>query len=341
LNEQSREQGAAIVLVAFALVFLGGLAAIVVDVGYARQVRRQAQNAADAGALAAVVDYNGTPATENAARARAVEYVEDNGFSSGNATVAISFLTNAAGDPCVRATISNRLVPTSFGRIIGVNSLNVGASSTACQPPGNVTLPGLFAGGTCTGPGKAMVLSGNDNKIEGGVHSNADAKENGNNNTRVSGNATYVTNPLDISGSGAHWWTGATQISAVPWPIAFNIADFAPGGSRAVAAAGNYFSFTGDQVRNGAVNAGIYYTTGKWELTSVTVTPFNGRTGATFVSSGGLIDLKGNVNIRPYSGIPERLVLFTNWNDGKTGNNRCDAEVLKLSGNCNHFDGVV
>ncbi|MBA3361322.1 MAG: hypothetical protein H0T94_07680 [Acidimicrobiia bacterium] len=226
-------------------------------------------------------------------------------------------------------------------QIIGVNSLNVGASSTACQPPGNVTLPGLFAGGTCTGPGKAMVLSGNDNKIEGGVHSNADAKENGNNNTRVSGNATYVTNPLDISGSGAHWWTGATHISAVPWPMAFNIADFAPGGSRAVAAAGNYFSFTGDQVRNGAVNAGIYYTTGKWELTSVTVTPFNGRTGATFVSSGGLIDLKGNVNIRPYSGIPERLVLFTNWNDGKTGNNRCDAEVLKLSGNCNHFDGVV
>ncbi|MCA1736575.1 MAG: hypothetical protein LC739_10865 [Actinobacteria bacterium] len=68
------------------------------------------------------------------------------------------------------------------------------------------------------------------------------------------------------------------------------------------------------------------------------MTPFNGRTGATFVSSGGLIDLKGNVNIRPYSGIPERLVLFTNW---KTGNNRCDAEVLKLSGNCNHFDRVV
>ena len=320
MNEQSREQGAAIVLVAFALIFLGGLAAIVVDVGYARQVRRQAQNAADAGALAAVVDYNGTPATENAARARAVEYVEDNGFSSGNATVAISFLTNAAGDPCVRATISNRLVPTSFGRIIGVNSLNVGASSTACQPPGNVTLPGLFAGGTCTGPGKAMVLSGNDNKIEGGVHSNADAKENGNNNTRVSGNATYVTNPLDISGSGAHWWTGATQISAVPWPIAFNIADFAPGGSRAVAAAGNYFSFTGDQVRNGAVNAGIYYTTGKWELTSVTVTPFNGRTGATFVSSGGLIDLKRQRQHPALLGNPQTVGPFhelERWQDGQ------------------------
>ncbi|MGI8517426.1 MAG: pilus assembly protein TadG-related protein [Acidimicrobiia bacterium] len=305
MSEQPRERGAAIVLVAFALIFLCGMAAVVVDVGFARQVRRQAQNAADAGALAAVVDYTGSPATENASRARALEYVEDNGFSSANSTVSASFLTNAAGDPYVRVTISNRSVPTSFGKIIGVSSLNVGAGSTACQPEGNVTLPGLFAGGTCTGPGKGMVLSGNDNRIEGGLHSNVDAKENGNNNTRVSGFASYVTNPVDISGSGVHWWTGATQTSSVPWPIAFDIADFAPGGSRAVAAGSNYYSFTGDQpLVNVALPAGIYYTTGKWELTGVTVTPFNGKTGATFVSSDGLIDLKGNNNIRPYWASP-------------------------------------
>ncbi|MCA1736573.1 MAG: pilus assembly protein TadG-related protein [Actinobacteria bacterium] len=82
MNEQSREQGAAIVLVAFALVFLCGLAAIVVDVGYARQVRRQAQNAAVRvrSPLWSITTALPPPTTP---RARAVEYVEDNGFSSG------------------------------------------------------------------------------------------------------------------------------------------------------------------------------------------------------------------------------------------------------------------
>ncbi|MCA1736574.1 MAG: hypothetical protein LC739_10860 [Actinobacteria bacterium] len=174
-------------------------------------------------------------------------------------------MTNAAGDPCVRATISNRLVPTSFGRIIGVNSLNVGASSTACQPPGNVTLPGLFAGGT--GTGKAMVLSRND-KQDRGWRPQQRRCERERQTTTLESAATPRMSRILLTSLAPEPIGGLERRrSAVPWPIAFNIADSAPGGSRAVAAAGNYFSFTGDQVRNGAVNAGIYYTTGKWELT--------------------------------------------------------------------------
>lgn len=339
------ERGATLPLVALSLVLLIGLAAIVVDIGNGRQIRRQAFAAVDAAALAAVVDYNGTSATEAAATTRAIEYVDDNGFPPAATTINVTFSINALGEPCVTVHIQNYPVATFFSRIWGTMQLPVSAISTGCQTPGDVTLPGLFAGGSCTGSGKAFVTSGNNNRMEGSIHSNFDAKESGNDNDLVSGTATYTSNPLDVSGSGTHWWDPATYVGPTPqpWPVTFNISDYQPGGARAVAAGAWYYDFTGSNIiRSGNVQAGLYYTDRQIELTSVTVVPFNGKTGATFVTSGGLIELKGDSVIRPFQDEPTRLTFFAGWQEpGKTGALRCDSETMKVSGNCNQFDGVL
>jgi Flp pilus assembly protein TadG len=338
------DQGATLPLIALSLVLLMGMAAIVVDIGNGRQIRRQAQSAVDAAALAAVVDYNGNAGTQAASTARAIEYVEDNGFSDASTDIQVSFSTNAAGEPCVLVRINNYPVATFFGRALGATTLPVTAESIGCQTPNTVTLPGLMAGGTCSGSGKAFVISGNDNRMIGSIHSNYDVLESGNNNVLTGGTATFSSNPRVVSGTAPHWWDPASgPVAQMTWPpISFNITDYQPGGSHAFA--GNYFSFTGDRSLSGTINSGVYYTTGKWELTNIAVNAFNGHTGATFVTNGGVIELKGNSVIRPFDLEMQKLTFFAGWAEpGKQSptTNRCDSETMKVSGNCNRFDGVA
>jgi hypothetical protein len=330
-------------LVALSLVLLMGMAAMVVDIGNGRQIRRQAQGAVDSASLAAVVDYDGQGATQTAATARAIEYVEDNGFLDGNTDILVSFSTSAAGEPCVTVEIRNYPVATFFGRVLGATSLPVTAVATGCQAPNTISVPGLFAGGEqCTGSGKAFTISGNNNRMEGSIHSNLDAKEAGNNNVRISGTtATYVSTPLNVSGAAPLWWLGATQTGQVAWPLTFTISDYQPGGSHAIAAGSNYFAFTGDRSLTGPINSGIYYTTGKWALDSISVNPYLGHTGATFVTNGGAIELNGNNSlIRPFDLETQKLTFFAGWSE-KSGGERCDSETMKLSGNCILFDGIA
>jgi hypothetical protein len=321
------------------------MAAMVIDIGNGRQIRRQAQSAVDAAALAAVIDYNGSPATQPASTLRAIEYVEDNGFLDANTDINVAFSTNAAGEPCVEVEIRNYPVATFFGRVLGATQLPLTAISLGCQTPNIVALPGMLAGGTCSGSGKSFVLSGNDNRMFGSIHSNYDAKESGNSNLLTGGTATYTIPPVDISGSGTHWWQPASQAGTMAWPLTFNIAEYQPGGSKAVAAGTNYFSFTGDQSRSGALNSGIYYTTGKWVLSNISISAYNGHTGATFVTSGGAIELSGdNMVLRPFDTEAQKLTFFAGWQEpGKQSpvTNRCDSETMKVSGNCNRFDGVA
>jgi hypothetical protein len=322
-----------------------GMAAVVVDIGNGRQIRRQAQSAVDAAALAAVIDYNGNASTQAASTARAIEYVEDNGFLAASTDIQVSFSTNAAGEPCVTVRINNYPVATFFGRVLGATSLPVTAVSMGCQTPSTTSLPGMFSGGQdCSGSGKAFTISGNDNVMIGSIHSNYDAKEGGTRNNLSSGVATYVSTPLDVSGSPPNWWRGATQTSVQPWPVNYALAQFNTGGQYAVAAGSFYSRTAGDRNFSGSVPAGLYYVTGKVKFTSVTIAPrtIGGvtRTGATFVS-GGLMELDGdNSLIRPFEDAPTRLTFFAGWQE-KSGGERCDSETFKMNGNCNLFDGVL
>jgi hypothetical protein len=321
------------------------MAAVVVDIGNGRQIRRQAQSAVDAAALAAVVDYNGSVATQAASLARAIEYVEDNGFSDAATDIQVSFSTNAAGEPCVTVRINNYPVATFFGRVLGATSLPVTAVSMGCQTPSTTTLPGMFSGGQdCTGAGKAFTVSGNDNVMIGSIHSNYDAKEGGTRNNLSSGVATYASAPLDVSGSAPNWWRGATLSGIQPWPITHTLSQFDTSGQYAITAGGFYSNVPGGTNFSGSVPAGLYYINGSTKFTSVTIAPrtIGGatRTGASFVSEG-LMELDGdNTLIRPFEDAPNRLTFYAGWQE-KSGGERCDSETFKFSGNCNLFDGVA
>jgi hypothetical protein len=120
-------------MVALLTTVLAGLAALVVDLGMARDEVRTAQNAADAAALAAAqrladaIDPEAvTTADIAAARAVANSYVTANGWRSGIAT----FQVDSAARTVTIALIPVRS-PRIFAGALGMSTPTVGASAQA------------------------------------------------------------------------------------------------------------------------------------------------------------------------------------------------------------------
>lgn len=165
------EGGFVVVLVAITVVVTLAFAAIAVDLGNARQQRRQAQNAVDGAALAAareLVDVTQTPAAReaaavNVAKAYATKTFGPLTWTGCHDTAALALQPDAGNDDtCVSidATLTSvrvRLpvdrVSTSFGGVVGVPTLYVTAAATAAisTPGGNRVLPVAITTGTGTG----------------------------------------------------------------------------------------------------------------------------------------------------------------------------------------------
>lgn len=129
-----RDDGAMAVVVAILLAFaLIGLAAIATDAGLVAQARRQAQSAADAGALAGVQRL---PASQSGAEADAISYARENIPPAlvtdedvlGEEWIEVSF----EGDPATQVTVEVKGA-TSLGlaRIWGMETAWARASATA------------------------------------------------------------------------------------------------------------------------------------------------------------------------------------------------------------------
>ncbi len=166
MRQKSRrgERGAIIIHVAIALIALLAFASFVVDYGVFWVSRRQAQNAADTGALAGATSLlldDGTTAT---AKLSAETFTGQSAIwgqanvpgGSGNIVVAAS--GTAAGEEnippcgtnrgCVRVdvfrnepdrngTVRGAALPTFFSNIVGINSQGVRATATAETAAGN------------------------------------------------------------------------------------------------------------------------------------------------------------------------------------------------------------
>jgi Flp pilus assembly protein TadG len=121
------------VVVASMAVVLVGLLAIVVDLGMARDEQQQAQNAADAAALAAATSLARTvnPAAvtdQEIARARALadQYVQANGWQAG-----IGAFTVDGGAQTVTVNLEPVQAPRIFAGVIAGDTPSVGASAQA------------------------------------------------------------------------------------------------------------------------------------------------------------------------------------------------------------------
>jgi putative Flp pilus-assembly TadE/G-like protein len=139
----SREQGQVLVLaLIFIVVVLLGMAALVVDVGYAYYAHRSLQSSADASALA------GAQELPDSARAQSVanSYGGQNGGKNAHnnipgvaTTVTTKCLTSIPGcDPVNAVVVTERAakVPTIFAKLLGIDHFDVKAKATACSPCG-------------------------------------------------------------------------------------------------------------------------------------------------------------------------------------------------------------
>jgi Flp pilus assembly protein TadG len=182
------ERGATMVLVALFAVVLLGVTAIVVDIAYAKGERREAQNAADAAALAAAQELDGQTGQITRAVNRAMEYAALNvpglttadwaGCTDSKKLSYVPPSQPSAG--CISfdsATAPTRIrvrVPESspafFGTVFGQDGYDVSSGATAARSQ-TTTTSGSPAGpcGLCIiSPGTLQIAGINTLQVTGG-----------------------------------------------------------------------------------------------------------------------------------------------------------------------------
>ena len=198
------EGGAIAIIVAISLVMFMGLAALVVDLGHARDVRRQAQNAADASALAAGNELylvRVTPRISQAVAAAQAYALANYGVSVAEwdsctdpdklayvpmgSTPCISF-DQQAKPLEVRVRIPGDEVQTVFGAALGFGDVVVAARAKARLAPGTTSICGL-----CVIGHEDHDLQNGDATVSGGdIHFNGDVSVSNNGLVATDGDIT-------------------------------------------------------------------------------------------------------------------------------------------------------
>jgi hypothetical protein len=144
----SAERGSTLLMVVFCLFVLFGMAAFAVDLANFFVVRSEAQRAADAAALAGATLWGNSPCVSSTtgcssfqtqAQNEAIGVGDQNlvnGVSPNIQSGDISFDFSVANDPRITVTVqmtSSRgdAVPTFFGKVLGVSTVDVRAQATA------------------------------------------------------------------------------------------------------------------------------------------------------------------------------------------------------------------
>ena len=151
------DSGVVALLAVALLVGMLGLAAIVVDLGNARDLDRQAQNAADAGALAAA-QFMAGPGSPDPAQAVVVgqRYIDANGWDGGASSVRVDPVAGT-----VDVVLAPRQAPRFFAGVVGGGTPTVGASAQARWLGGGAALCALCVIGDYDGQvGSAVVVRG-------------------------------------------------------------------------------------------------------------------------------------------------------------------------------------
>jgi hypothetical protein len=354
------EHGFVVVLVALSLLVILVLTALVVDLGQGRQRRRSSQNAADAAALASVQELPDGPW-----QTAGEDYVNDNDFDASVASLergdwddsTETFTTDPAGE-CVEA-VTEETGDSIFGGVVGDDEITVRTSAVACMTVSGGSLPALFAGSPCAGPGAGQdaLKIQNGNLIQGGFHSNGDVTFGGagGDPVRVIGDGTYVNdvgpNAFDdkVSFFESDGVTPADDrnprlVGTQPFPFEVDIADYQPGGAAALAAGPDYHNlsplggnaFAREVEQNwvgpdGKIIPGIYYTSGAPRL------PDLSGDAVMFVAQGE-ITASGGTDLDAYDDttLANDIVLFSN-----AGGESCGNRAIRISGSDIAWTGVL
>lgn len=205
------EDGVVLILVAMLLVVIIGCAALAIDVGSFYQAQRQAQSAADAGALAGSQDL---PTNTTQALSDAKAYALKNDPQSNPVP---TIVTSSTGATDVKVTVSAS-TPSFFGQFFGMTHANVSATAVAGHNYSPVAASIFADAGANPSPSPTdpancnlgITYTGASAAITGGVVSN--------------GALTVSTNPTsdlgaESYGAGCSGPTGATALPPQPYPI--------------------------------------------------------------------------------------------------------------------------
>jgi hypothetical protein len=210
------ERGAVAILVSVFALVMFVLAALVVDLGMARETRRDSQNAADASALAAAnrlylnggadasaaVDTATTYGTTNfgttaAEWASCTDIGRPVGFVAvAGKTACVSFSPSLTAPTEVRVVMPVRNVKTGLGNAAGVSKVPVAASAQAAVVPGGMAKCGL------------CVIGSGDHDVQNGSIDVSGAA--------IYFNGTLSTNPqadIEASGTGSGVYLQGTKPS--------------------------------------------------------------------------------------------------------------------------------
>lgn len=210
------ERGAVAIMVAVVSVTLFIVAAMVVDLGLARDTKRQSQSAADASALAAANALYPTPGAPDlvAAAAQAKQYAFINfgvALTAWNSCVdpAIGSRVASASTQCVsfddaddptnvRVVIPTRTVDTTLGALADVDEINIATAARAALDPGTLIECGLCVLGSgvhSIGNGDASVLSAGG----AGIHINGSLAGQTNSEVTASGGSITIEGTFGAS----------------------------------------------------------------------------------------------------------------------------------------------
>ena len=233
------EQGVIAVVVAVAAVLVFVLAALIVDLGMARDTRREAQNASDAAALAAgnVLYNNSTTPKFPAAVQAAKDYAAQNyGVTASEwatcvdaaalryqptTTSCISFESSGGSGQdlvkpdTVRVLIPTRDVDTTLGALAGVSHVSI-----AAQAEVGVRLESVPACALCVlGPGPHNLQNGDATVAGGNIHFNGSVSVSNNGLIATDGDITVQNT---ASGPLANYVPDPqTNQAAIADPLAF------------------------------------------------------------------------------------------------------------------------
>ncbi|MBO9520180.1 MAG: hypothetical protein J7518_01480 [Nocardioidaceae bacterium] len=286
------ETGAVAVIVAICALSLFVLAAIVVDLGLARDTRRQSQNAADASALAAanalypaacVNPAGAVPpclldAVSAAKSYAAVNFGVQEGDWASCAAPPAGFQPNAGSPACISfdsltkpskvwVVMPTRDVKTGLGALAGVSSVPVASRARAA-----LQTTGTYPCGLCViGPGTHGVGNGDITVTGASVHMNGNLSAQPTSTTTVS----PAGNTISVEGSatgGCCTPTATTGAGHLDDPLLGVLTFPLPGTATATAKTnpctqgpGRYGAFS---VPNATchLTAGLYVITGLWDL---------------------------------------------------------------------------
>ena len=238
ITPRKSEKGQAIVMIALAIIGLFGLIALAMDGGHAFSDRRQAQNAADAAALAASLAYTNSPTllTDTQLGVIAVQSTTLNGYDNDHIRSVVNLTSTASvtgtdPDQCNPKTTGRDIVvtidsylPTWFAQIVGVTQVHnlVSGTSRACKP---YTDEAFFGNAVValSPDGCALTVGGNGTtEVTGsGLYSNGGFCDNGHAGGLTAPSGINAKGGCTYNGSGTPTYSCNTSAQTPPkfdWP---------------------------------------------------------------------------------------------------------------------------